>query len=85
MLAALDDESEAFHAAVDRVTEDMDASDVLAEACEFDDARLTKLMNAYRARHDSKENHAYYLWLLDNLFEDAAIRAAEGIARRREN
>lgn len=74
--------AEAEEAAVERAAADMDAIDVLNELCEFDADRLSMLMDAYRARHESRENHAHYLWLLDNLFEDAAVIAARGIARR---
>ncbi|CAJ9685333.1 Uncharacterised protein [Burkholderia pseudomallei] len=74
---------DAFEAAVERAADDMNAVDVFNELCGFDADFLAKLMAAYRARHESRENHAHYLWLLDNAFEDAALLAAEGIARRR--
>ncbi|AIV67635.1 hypothetical protein [Burkholderia pseudomallei] len=74
---------EALEVAVERAADDMNAVDVFNELCGFDADVLAKLMAAYRARHESRENHAHYLWLLDNAFEDAALLAAEGIARRR--
>lgn len=80
--AEADARADAEEAAIERAAADMDAIDVLNELCEFDADRLSMLMDAYRARHESRENHAHYLWLLDNLFEDAAVIAARGIARR---
>lgn len=83
ILAQQEATDDALEAAIKRAAEDMDMRDVFNELCELDPNRLALLMLAYRERHNSADERAYYLWLLDDLFDTAAVKAAEGIARRR--
>lgn len=81
LLAQQESADAAFEAALERAAEDMAARDVFTELCEFDAERLAKLMDAYRERNRNKDHHRWYLWELENLFEDGANQAARSMAR----